>query len=72
MSSEPDENRELTEVAERLTAQFPAVPADTVREIVTGAWAEFAGRPIRDFVPVLAERKAKQSLRDRPAASHTE
>jgi hypothetical protein len=48
------------------------VPADTVRDIVTGAWAEFAGRPIRDFVPVLAERKAKQSLRDRPAASHAE
>lgn len=56
------ELRALDEVTARLTTQYPHVPAPTVRAIVHAAWDEFSGTPIRDFVPVLAERTAKQKL----------
>lgn len=56
------ELRALDEVIARLITQYPHVPAPTVRAIVHSAWDEFSGTPIRDFVPVLAERTAKQKL----------
>jgi len=42
------------------------LPATNVQEIVAAAWSEFTDRPIRwpirDIVPVLAERAARDSL----------
>ena len=58
------ESRAFDEVIERLVDQFPDVPADSVRAIVNAAWEEFSDSRIRDFVPVLAERNARQQLRD--------
>jgi len=63
---ELDEARELAEVSSRLSASYPDVPLATVQDIVSAAWAQFAGRPIRDFVPVLAERSANDALRQMP------
>ena len=56
------EARALEEVVERLVGRFPDVTKDRVREIVTAAHQEFADRPIRDFVPVFVERKAREEL----------
>jgi len=39
-----------------------------VRDIVIASWQEFTGRPIRAFVPVLAERSARQQLRSKAPA----
>ena len=56
------EARELNEVVERLREQFPDVPEDRVRSVVTKAHEGFAGHPIRDFVPVFVERVARDDL----------
>lgn len=42
-------------------AAFPALPASEVQEAVASAHESMTG-PIRDFVPVLAERAARARL----------
>ena len=64
VESTSDESRALAELVDRLVAQFPEVPSDSVRAIVNASWEEFTGRPIRDFVPVLAERTARNRLNE--------
>ncbi len=67
MNATTDEDRAITEVTARLARRFPAVSAEAVRETVRLAYQNFAGRPVRDFVPVLVEREAKQTLANRIA-----
>lgn len=57
-----EEDKLRSEVIERLSAQYPDVAADSVRSIVLASWGEFTGSPIRNFVPVLAERDARRHL----------
>ena len=57
------EVRAVEELINRLAARFADVPADTVRQIVNASWDRFTGTPIRDFVPVLVERSARERLR---------
>jgi hypothetical protein len=57
-----DESHAIAEVTARLVTRFPAVPAATVRATVKAAHREFTDRPVRDFVPVLVERQARQAL----------
>ena len=54
----------------RLTGRFPDLPAGSVRQIVNASWDEFAGTPIRDFVPVLVERTARDRLRHIISGQH--
>lgn len=68
VQTNPDEVRALDEVTARLSVQYPHVPASDVRALVHSAWDEFSGKPIRDFVPVLAERSARQTLANSTAA----
>lgn len=56
------EAREIDEVIERLQARFPDITRDRVQAAVTAAHDAFAGRPIRDFVPVFVERVARAAL----------
>ena len=49
---------------ERLCAQFPSVDPEAVQRTVAETTAKFAGRPIRDFVPILVEREAARQLHD--------
>ena len=67
MLSAEDEARAVTEVSQRLVASFPDVPPDLIQQTVHASHAQFAGSPIRDFVPVLVERTAKTSLTTRLA-----
>jgi hypothetical protein len=60
------EAREIDEVVERLSEKFPQEQPDRIRAVVDAAHEQFAGNPIRDFVPVFVERAAKDVL-DRPA-----
>lgn len=59
-----DETKALAQVAERLRGRFPDVPTDAVDEAVANFHSEFDGHPIRDFVPVLVERKARDHLQE--------
>ncbi len=42
--------------------KYPAVPPDTVAAVVRGTYARFDGRPLRDYVPLLVERRARSEL----------
>jgi hypothetical protein len=41
---------------------YPAVPPGTVATVVRGIHARFDGRPLRDYVPLLVERRARSEL----------
>lgn len=56
-------------VQRELHAEFPSVPHDQVSALVDCLWAHFEGAPIRDFVPLLVRKQAKEELRDHPAAA---
>jgi len=67
MLNPEDEAKAVTLVTERLAVSFPDVPTEVVQHAVRRSYAEFTGRPIRDFVPVLLERMARNDLRARLA-----
>jgi hypothetical protein len=55
----------IAEVQQRLTNQYADIPVDQVSsavQAVQAAQARFAQSPIRDFVPLLVERRARDQL----------
>jgi len=68
MLSPEDETRAVTEVSQRLVESFPDVAPDVIQHTVHTSHEQFAGSPVRDFVPVLVERSAKSSLSARLVA----
>jgi hypothetical protein len=73
---EPEMRRRTAEQAamerlvERLTGQFPELPRDEIVRTVHGEYAEYADSRIRDFVPVLVERRARRELATAPTPRH--
>lgn len=57
------EQRGVDEVIDRLGKKYPDVDRELIREIVTDEHGAFNGRPVRDFVPVLVEKRAKQRVK---------
>lgn len=52
----------LRRLVDRLVAAHPAAaPGDVVR-LARAKYDEFAGAPIRDFVPILVERHVRRLL----------
>ncbi|TQM62870.1 three-helix bundle dimerization domain-containing protein [Humibacillus xanthopallidus] len=72
MTGPDHERRALVEVEERLRRRFPQLDATVVEAAVRLAHAEMTG-PVRDFVPLLVERAARDrlafALRDTPVAA---
>lgn len=62
MLTPDDEARAIEALVERLTARFAETAPETVRAIIFACYDDFKGKPIRDFVPVLVERSAKDRL----------
>ncbi len=60
-----DEQRELTRIIDRLTETFPNLSTDDVELIVMQAFREFDDAPVRNFVPLLVEKHAKDACRRR-------
>ncbi len=52
----------IEEVADRLTRKYPTVSPETVNTVVHQHHAEFDGRPVRAFVPLFVERRARAHL----------
>lgn len=52
----------LAVVIDRIRNQFPDVPSETVEAVVAMYYREYDGRPIRDFVPLLVERQAREHM----------
>ena len=52
----------IAEVERRLTSRFTQFAPDQVASVVMSARAHFEQSPIRDFVPLLVERRAGAEL----------
>lgn len=63
MAIDTREEDAIRGVVERLKSAYGAThtPAE-VEEAVAATHASFSDRPVRDFVPVLVERKARATL----------
>ena len=59
----PDRETIIDQVVERLSVRFPALPTDTVQEAVAKAYDKMDEVEVRDFVPVLIEKRAKMALK---------
>lgn len=59
---EIDEQVMVEEVERRLTASYADVPPERINSIVQNAHARFEHSPIRDFVPLFVERRARAEL----------
>lgn len=57
-----DEHVQLDEVVERLSGRFPRLSPATVADVIHELHATFADAPLREFVPLFVERKAKSAL----------
>ncbi|MHA6763278.1 three-helix bundle dimerization domain-containing protein [Streptacidiphilus sp. PAMC 29251] len=67
MSLDLYEDEAVHKVAERLKANYRGrYRPDTVESTVAAAREHFHGSPIRDFIPVLVERRARAELDHRP------
>ncbi len=58
-----EEQHAVELVAERLQTRFPSIDPQTISATVAECHEVYDGRPIRDFVPVLVEREARERLR---------
>jgi hypothetical protein len=56
------EEQVFTEIESRLTVKFADLPPARVTTVIAGARDQFAGSTIRDFVPLLVERRAEEEL----------
>ena len=56
-----DEKVALQHVRESLSARYPTVAEDTVRRVVEEVYATLDG-PVRDYIPLLVERRARERL----------
>ncbi|MGW1362912.1 three-helix bundle dimerization domain-containing protein [Streptomyces chartreusis] len=65
MADKAREEEAIRGVVERLNEAFNATHSQAeVEEAVAKAHAHFADRPVREFVPVLVERKARLILNE--------
>ncbi|WP_068008784.1 three-helix bundle dimerization domain-containing protein [Nocardia pseudobrasiliensis] len=57
-----DENTLIRYVAERLVTRHPDLPPARIADMVHHAHARFDGVKVRDFVPLLVERRVTNEL----------
>lgn len=57
----------IDQVVQRLSAKFPAVDAEVVTRVVLEKYRHFDAHPRRDFVPILVEDSARDTLRVMPS-----
>ncbi|HEX3335551.1 MAG TPA: hypothetical protein VHS54_03770 [Jatrophihabitans sp.] len=62
------ESAALDRVVEQLASGLPAVPADDITDAVNVEYERFDGSTIRDFIPILVERRVRDRLGRKPAA----
>ncbi|MBX8687363.1 hypothetical protein GO011_07945 [Mycobacterium sp. 20091114027_K0903767] len=60
--SEITEDTALADVTRRLIEEFAEIAPADVEDAVSRAHARFDNRPIRDFVPLFVEKRARHQL----------
>jgi hypothetical protein len=58
-----DESKQMDAVVINLVEEFPNVPEQQIRDEVQIIHDGFAGAKVRNFIPVLVGREAKDKLR---------
>ncbi|EME64193.1 hypothetical protein G352_13585 [Rhodococcus ruber BKS 20-38] len=59
------ETQGIERAVHTLAAEFGDVPAPEVRALVEEVRGDYAGRPIREFVPLFVERRVRGLLEER-------
>ncbi|MEU7632583.1 hypothetical protein AB0C34_21740 [Nocardia sp. NPDC049220] len=59
-----DEAAQIGNVAARLMKCHPELPAETIALVVQQTHQRFANASVREFVPLLVERRAGRELSD--------
>jgi hypothetical protein len=54
----------IGDVQRRLTEKYTALPQDHVSAVVQYAYARFQTSRVRDFIPLLVERRADEELEE--------
>ncbi|KPH21555.1 hypothetical protein AN948_01070 [Rhodococcus sp. ADH] len=57
-----EEERQINQVKAHLAAAFPNATSNVVDAVVTEAYHRFNPALVRDFIPLLVERRARESL----------
>jgi hypothetical protein len=61
----PREERALiTDVERRLAAKYSEFPAHHVTAVVRHAYSQFTSSRVRDFIPLLVQRRAAEELEE--------
>ncbi|HWF71066.1 MAG TPA: hypothetical protein VG187_16160 [Mycobacterium sp.] len=61
----PHEERALIgDVERRLAKKYAALPEDQIAAVVRHAYAQFQSSRVRDFIPLLVERRADEDLEE--------
>ena len=60
--AEMSEQSSIAEVQRRLTSKYAHTPTDQIASAIQNACAQFQHSKIRDFVPLLVERRANAEL----------
>jgi hypothetical protein len=59
---ELSEQTVIEQLVARLTSRYPTISESTVAGVVRDVHSRFEGRPLRDYIPLLVERNAKNEL----------
>ena len=62
MSTATEEQRALDQITDRVRSRFPDAQPERVRSVVFEIHHQYDGSSIREFVPVLVEREAAETL----------
>lgn len=54
----------LVDVERRLAEKYSTVPLDHVAAVVRHAYSQFQGSRVRDFIPLLVQRRADEDLEE--------
>jgi hypothetical protein len=61
----PQEERAfIDDVGRRLAKKYAALPQDHITAVVQHAYARFQSSRVRDFIPLLVERRADEELEE--------
>lgn len=59
---ELSEQTVIEQLVERLTSNYPTVSRETVATVVQENHARFDGHPLREYIPLFVERRARRDL----------
>ncbi|OCB56908.1 hypothetical protein A5677_17685 [Mycobacterium malmoense] len=65
MVTEVDEEMLLADIERQLVDDFPGVPPKVVDALVREEHARFTHSRVREFVPLLVEKNAREQLKQR-------